>query len=127
MSGFAGAVDVDLGVLTRLVAAAHLPGCGTWAEAEDKAEDDMKAWRAQLPACQHRVEVSWEVLAQIADAACAVMDRYSAEQELWTRMLAADLEAVTGLCHDAARRTTRVPTSRTTAATRSDLPATYAR
>jgi len=101
MSGFASAVDVDLGVMTHLVAAAHLPGCGTWAEAEDKAEDDMKAWRAQLPACQRQVEVSSEVLAQIADAASAVMDRYSAEQELWARMLAADLEAVTSLCQDA--------------------------
>jgi len=127
MSGLAGAVDVDLGMLTRLVAAAHLPGCRTWAEAENKAEDDMQAWRAQLPAHQDRVEVSSQVLAQIADAASVVMDRHGGERDLWTRLVAADLATVTGLCRDVAGRTTRVPTARAKRVNPSDPPRASAR
>jgi hypothetical protein len=108
----AATVDVDLGVLMRLLAAAHLPGCRTWAEAEDKAEADLSCWRAQLPARHHLVEVSAQVLAQIAEAAAAVVEQHSADKSLWARLVAADLETVTVLCQDLGWRSRHLPLAR---------------
>ena len=91
-------VTVELGTLRRLIAAARLDGCATWAEAVRKAEDDVRPWAAQIPADQHTVEVSTRVLAKIAEAAESVADAHADDGAPWTRLVDADLAEVAALC-----------------------------
>jgi hypothetical protein len=91
-------VTIDRDALLRLVAASHLAGCADWAEAEDKAEQDLRPWAARIPPGDSRVEVTTVVLAQLAESAQSVLDAHVPDDAAWPRLVHDDLEKVLTLC-----------------------------
>lgn len=87
-------VTIDVATLRRLIAASYLAGCATWAA----AEDDVRPWTAQIPSGQHRVDITAVVLAQIAEAARAVLDADAADDGQWPQQIREDLTEVSRLC-----------------------------